>query len=80
MLGAVLLLAAVGWAVRAQAGERTVVVTMRHSRFEPSALSAREGERVTFVVRNADPMRPSSRDAYHGARVAVKRVAGGRVL
>ena len=37
-------------------GERTVVVTMRHSRFEPAAVRAEPGERVRFVLRNTDPI------------------------
>jgi uncharacterized cupredoxin-like copper-binding protein len=41
---------------RAGGGERTVVVTMRHSRFEPAAVRAEPGERVRFVLRNTDPI------------------------
>jgi uncharacterized cupredoxin-like copper-binding protein len=37
-------------------GERTVVVTMRHSRFEPAAVRVEAGERVRFVLRNTDPI------------------------
>ena len=37
-------------------GVRTVVVTMRHSRFEPSVLRVEPGERVRFVLRNTDPI------------------------
>ena len=37
-------------------GERTVVVTMRHSRFEPAAVRVDPGERVRFVLRNTDPI------------------------
>ena len=37
-------------------GERTVVVTMRHSRFEPSVVRVEPGERVRFVLRNTDPI------------------------
>jgi uncharacterized cupredoxin-like copper-binding protein len=37
-------------------GERTVVVTMRHSRFEPARLQVAAGERVRFLLRNADPI------------------------
>jgi uncharacterized cupredoxin-like copper-binding protein len=37
-------------------GERTVVVTMRHSRFEPAAVRVEPGERVRFVLRNTDPI------------------------
>jgi uncharacterized cupredoxin-like copper-binding protein len=49
-------------AVRAtgsQAGDgpdRTVVVTMHHSRFEPAVLRVAPGERVRFVLRNTDPI------------------------
>jgi uncharacterized cupredoxin-like copper-binding protein len=41
------------WGVGA---ERTVVVTMRHSRFEPARLQVAPGERVRFVLRNTDPI------------------------
>jgi uncharacterized cupredoxin-like copper-binding protein len=41
---------------RAGGGERTVVVTMRHSRFEPAAVRAEPGQRVRFVLRNTDPI------------------------
>jgi uncharacterized cupredoxin-like copper-binding protein len=37
-------------------GERTVVVTMRHSRFEPARVQVAPGERVRFVLRNTDPI------------------------
>ena len=36
--------------------ERSVVVTMRHSRFEPTAIRVDPGTRVRFVLRNADPI------------------------
>jgi uncharacterized cupredoxin-like copper-binding protein len=36
--------------------ERTVVVTMRHSRFEPATVRVEPGERVRFVLRNTDPI------------------------
>jgi uncharacterized cupredoxin-like copper-binding protein len=38
------------------AGERTVVVTMHHSHFEPTLIQAAPGERVRFVLRNTDPI------------------------
>jgi uncharacterized cupredoxin-like copper-binding protein len=41
---------------RAGGGERTVVVTMCHSRFEPAAVRVDPGERVRFVLRNTDPI------------------------
>jgi uncharacterized cupredoxin-like copper-binding protein len=37
-------------------GARTVMVTMRHSRFEPSVVRVEPGERVRFVLRNTDPI------------------------
>jgi uncharacterized cupredoxin-like copper-binding protein len=36
--------------------ERTVVVTMRHSRFEPALVRVEAGDRVRFVLRNSDPI------------------------
>ena len=38
------------------AGERTVVVTMHHSRFLPAEVRVAPGERVRFVLRNRDPI------------------------
>jgi uncharacterized cupredoxin-like copper-binding protein len=55
-------LAGVLVAVRASASragdgpDRTVVMTMRHSRFEPTVVRVAPGERVRFVLRNADPI------------------------
>ena len=37
-------------------GVRTVVLTVRHSRFSEAHLEVRRGETVRFVVRNADPI------------------------
>jgi uncharacterized cupredoxin-like copper-binding protein len=37
-------------------GDRTVVVTMRHSRFEPAVVQVAPGDRVRFVLRNTDPI------------------------
>jgi uncharacterized cupredoxin-like copper-binding protein len=37
-------------------GTKTVVITIHHSRFVPSALRVRPGETVHFVVRNTDPI------------------------
>jgi uncharacterized cupredoxin-like copper-binding protein len=37
-------------------GDRTVVVTMHHSRFEPAMVRAAPGERVRFLLRNTDPI------------------------
>ena len=36
--------------------DRTVVVTMHHSRFEPAVVRVAPGERVRFVLRNTDPI------------------------
>jgi uncharacterized cupredoxin-like copper-binding protein len=36
--------------------DRTVVVTMHHSRFQPARLQVAPGERVRFVLRNTDPI------------------------
>jgi uncharacterized cupredoxin-like copper-binding protein len=36
--------------------ERTVMVTMHHSRFEPATLRVEPGQRVRFVLRNTDPI------------------------
>ncbi len=47
------------WSAGSRAGDggaRTVVVTMRHSRFEPSVIRVEPGERVRFVLRNTDPI------------------------
>ena len=47
------------WSAGSRAGDggaRTVVVTMRHSRFEPSVVRVEPGERVRFVLRNTDPI------------------------
>jgi uncharacterized cupredoxin-like copper-binding protein len=45
-----------GCAGPAAAGERTMVVTIHHSRFQPAALRVRPGSTVRFVVRNQDPI------------------------
>jgi uncharacterized cupredoxin-like copper-binding protein len=50
---------AAGWAAGSGAGDRpdrTVVVTMHHSRFEPATLRVDPGQRVWFVLRNTDPI------------------------
>ena len=38
------------------AGQRTVEITIHHSRFQPSELSFPAGATVRFVVRNTDPI------------------------
>jgi uncharacterized cupredoxin-like copper-binding protein len=48
-----------GWPAGSRAGGdqvRTVVVTMHHSRFEPSVVRVEPGEQVRFVLRNTDPI------------------------
>ena len=47
------------WSPGSRAGDRgarTVVVTMHHSRFEPSVVQVEPGQRVRFVLRNTDPI------------------------
>jgi uncharacterized cupredoxin-like copper-binding protein len=39
-----------------ETGVRTVVVTMRHTRFEPAEIRVDAGTTVRFVVRNGDPI------------------------
>jgi uncharacterized cupredoxin-like copper-binding protein len=41
---------------RAAGTDRTVVVTMHHSHFEPALVRVAPGERVRFVLRNTDPI------------------------
>ena len=36
--------------------DRTVVVTMHHSRFAPASIRVDPGQRVRFVLRNTDPI------------------------
>ena len=36
--------------------ERTIEITIRHSRFDPAVLDAASGETVRFVIRNLDPI------------------------
>ena len=62
-LAAVAVACAAALLVAARAGsragdgpERTVVVTMHHSRFEPATLRVAPGQRVRFVLRNTDPI------------------------
>ena len=38
------------------AAERTVELTIRHSRFDPPMVEVAPGERVRFVIRNLDPI------------------------
>ncbi len=59
---AVILLFVVAGAVCASAfasvpvGVRTVVITIRHSRFSVSSLEVKRGQEVRFVVHNTDPI------------------------
>ena len=62
-LAAVAVACAAALLVAARAGsragdgpERTVLVTMHHSRFEPATLRVAPGQRVRFVLRNTDPI------------------------
>jgi uncharacterized cupredoxin-like copper-binding protein len=54
--GLLLALLGGGCVAQADAGERTVVVTIHHSRFQPGALRVRPGSTVRFVIRNQDPI------------------------
>jgi uncharacterized cupredoxin-like copper-binding protein len=36
--------------------QRTIEITIHHSRFEPSELDVAEGTTVRFVIRNTDPI------------------------
>jgi uncharacterized cupredoxin-like copper-binding protein len=54
--GAALLVAAGPWPRAGHGPERTVVVTMHHSRFQPATLRVDPGQRVRFVLRNTDPI------------------------
>ena len=57
-VGAAAALAAVAAAGPGAGGgtDRTVVVTMHHSRFQPAEVRVAPGERVRFVLRNSDPI------------------------
>jgi uncharacterized cupredoxin-like copper-binding protein len=56
LCGAATLVALRAAGSRAGGRERTVVVTMRHSHFEPAAVRVEPGQRVRFVLRNTDPI------------------------
>jgi uncharacterized cupredoxin-like copper-binding protein len=56
LCGAATLVAVRAAGSRAGGGERTVVVTMRHSGFEPAVVRVEPGERVRFALRNTDPI------------------------
>ena len=53
---AAVLVALVTGGSRAAGTDRTVVVTMHHSHFEPALVRVAPGERVRFVLRNTDPI------------------------
>ena len=53
---ALLGLTACGGGARAADGPATVVITVHHSRFVPSAVRVRPGATVRFVVHNTDPI------------------------
>jgi uncharacterized cupredoxin-like copper-binding protein len=58
LLATVLLATSAGCARSASGGEheRTIVVTIHFSHFDPSHIEVSPGETVRFVVRNADPI------------------------
>ena len=55
--------------------DRTVVVTMHHSRFEPALVRVAPGERVRFVLRNTDPI---DHEFILGDRAVQRRHEQGR--
>lgn len=71
--------------------DRTVVVTIRHSRFAPSVVDVPAGTRVRFVVRNVDPiahelivgdqavqdLHANGTEAHHGEKPGEVSVAPG---
>ncbi|MGH2819357.1 MAG: cupredoxin domain-containing protein [Actinomycetota bacterium] len=77
---------------RAQATEQRVVMTLEHSRFEPSALTVSAGTTVRFVVRNTDPIdhelivgsrsvqrkHETGTERHHGAKPGEISVPAGR--
>ena len=96
---ALLLLAVLGIAVAActpASGDegddvRTIELTIRHSRFDPDALTVERGTSVRFVVHNADPIdhelivgdaavherHENGTEAHHGAKPGEVSVAAG---
>ena len=58
VLGLAAVLLAGGCSGRAEAGggERTVVITMHHSRYEPREITVEPGSTVRLVLRNTDPI------------------------
>ena len=45
-----------GCAEAADAGEKTIVIDINHSTFDPGSLTVQEGDIVRFVVHNNDPI------------------------
>ena len=74
-----------------EAGIRTVELTVRHSRFEPSTIDVDRGTTVRFVVRNVDPIdhelivgdaevherHERGTEAHHGAKPGELSVPAG---
>ena len=52
----VAVLALAGCALTARAEEKTVVVNINHSRFDPAAFEFETGTTIRFVIHNADPI------------------------
>jgi uncharacterized cupredoxin-like copper-binding protein len=91
MVLAVALVAAAGACTSASDPDRTVEISIRHSRFEPGRLAVASGERVLFVIRNQDPIahefilgntevqraHEKGTEAHHGAKPGEVSVAAG---
>jgi uncharacterized cupredoxin-like copper-binding protein len=85
------LVAAAGACTSASDPDRTVEISIRHSRFEAATLSVEPGEHVLFVIRNDDPIdhefilgdeevqrvHEKGTEAHHGAKPGEVSVAAG---
>ena len=74
-----------------EARTRTIELTVRHSRFEPSVIEVDRGATVRFVIRNVDPIdhelivgdaevherHERGTEAHHGAKPGEVSVAAG---
>jgi uncharacterized cupredoxin-like copper-binding protein len=54
--GLLLAVGTAGCSSRAETGERTVVIAVHHSRFQPAEVTVAAGSTVRFVVHNTDPI------------------------
>jgi uncharacterized cupredoxin-like copper-binding protein len=91
MVLAAVLVAAAGACTSSADPDRTVEISIRHSRFVPGDLAVEPGERVRFVIRNDDPIahefilgdgevqqvHEEGTEAHHGAKPGEVSVAPG---